>query len=118
MLYLIPGRIVYPEDAIPDPQGKNPKEGRPFVVVSKKADIAAGRDLDIVGITSDIRGDFDEVPLPFGYGSKTKLSWPSVALCRWTATVSQKRVHLGGIVRPTDLRDILIKLAALDEPDE
>src|SRR5207244_4208879 len=82
---LIQGRIVYPIVPIHDPQGRNPKPGRPFVVISRNEEIAQEDRVLAVGIT----GELDQSPadhcveLPHGPRCKTGLSKPSAALCTW-----------------------------------
>src|SRR5438309_926521 len=51
---LIQGRIVFPHRPIPDPQGRNPKLGRPFVVITSTEDIPSRDLIQIVGITDEL----------------------------------------------------------------
>ena len=64
MAAIIQGRIVYPVDPVPDPQGRNPKSGRPFVVISDLQSIRTGGVLRLVGISRDVYGKDEEVELP------------------------------------------------------
>lgn len=107
---IIQGRIVYPIDPIPDPQGKNPKPNRPFVVISTPDEIKSGASLTVIGISSTVRNDSDEVELPYGPICRTGLHRRSVAICSWKKSVEQSRVEVGrGFVRPVQLKEILLK---------
>lgn len=109
------GRIVFPLDPVPDPQGQNPKANRPFVVVSRPQDIATGGPLHLVGISSTSLGGADEVELPWGPNCQTRLSKRSVAICSWQIHVAQDRVEVSrGLVPPTELREILRRLSELN----
>ena len=72
---LVRGRIVYPKVAIPDPQGQNPKEGRPFVVISRDEQIQQGGRIQAVGITGERHQSPADhyVPLPHGPTAKSAL---------------------------------------------
>ena len=110
MSTLCQGRIVHALDAICDPQGRNPKENRPFVVVSTPEEIDRDDDLHLVAISSRPPTSDDDVPLPWAAGGRcmTGLSMPSVAVCSWTERVPQDRVTVGrGFVRPSELEQIL-----------
>jgi hypothetical protein len=108
---IVQGRIVYPTDPLPDPQGKNPKPDRPFVAVSTPQEIAAGAYLRLVGISRDVLGKEDEVELPWGPNCHTHLRQRSAAICSWIVSVPQNRVEVGkGIVPPLQLREILRKI--------
>jgi hypothetical protein len=70
---LVRGRIVYPKTPIPDPQGQNPKEGGPFVVISRDEDIKKGGSIHAVGITGEVQSSpaehyesrqADSLPMP------------------------------------------------------
>jgi hypothetical protein len=65
---LVRGRIIYAKIAIPDPQGQNPKPGRPFVVISRPEDINSGASIQAVGITTELQGSPADhyVALPYG----------------------------------------------------
>lgn len=80
---LVHGRVVYPRVPIPDPQGRNPKPGRPFVVISSTEDLAAGLPIQAVGITSNLTQSppEDYVALPWGRNARTGLTEESAALC-------------------------------------
>lgn len=107
---LIPGRIVYSIDAIPDPQGQNPKPGRKFVVVATKAEISSGDPLFVVAITSEINGGNDEVNLSWGPKCRSGLTMPSVALCSWTENIDPTRMDVSKHhVMPTELKQIFLK---------
>jgi mRNA-degrading endonuclease toxin of MazEF toxin-antitoxin module len=112
---LIPGRIAYPSIPIPDPQGQNPKKGRPVVVISTEPEIAAGGPVTVVGITTT----FDKplapelVKLQWGYQSQSKLRSESVAHCRWVYTVPVSALEsLGGIIQSRELAEIRARAVA------
>lgn len=113
---LIQGRVVYPKIAIPDPQGQNPKEGRPFVVVSTNEHIKKGGSIFACGIT----GAFDEsqtdlyVVLPYGPTAKTGLRRESAALCTWVIDISPDQLDVGpGYVPPWLVDEIADKIEKL-----
>jgi hypothetical protein len=107
---LVQGRIVYPVDPVPDPQGKNPKANRPFVVISTRREIENGAELRLVGISRDVYGKDDEVELPWGPMCHTQLRQKSAAICSWIVSVRQDRIEASkGIVPPVQLRAILEK---------
>lgn len=114
---LVQGRIVFPIDAIPDPQGRNPKENRPFVVISSREDIEAGKDLTIVGVTKSVPNPVTDeyVELPFGPYALTKFQQRCAALCTWVKTLPQDAVEVGdGFVKPTPLLAIVKKVHSID----
>jgi mRNA-degrading endonuclease toxin of MazEF toxin-antitoxin module len=104
---LHPGRIVYSRDPLPDPQGRNPKEKRPFAVISDRPAISQGMPLDSIGITGEIKGIPTEVPIRFGPNCKTGMTKASVALCTWRVQIPQDRAKLGGLLFPDELLKIL-----------
>jgi hypothetical protein len=67
------GRVIYPKIPVPDPQGQNPKEGRPFVVVTINDAIKNGAPIYAVGITTTFDGSQSDlyVPLPYGPTART-----------------------------------------------
>jgi mRNA-degrading endonuclease toxin of MazEF toxin-antitoxin module len=112
---LVRGRIVYPVIAIPDPQGANPKEGRPFVVISRDEDIKKGDSIQAVGITTQL----DQCPpghhviLPYGPTAKSGLKQKCVALCTWLIDISPQNVDISaGYIHP-DLVDDIVKSVLL-----
>jgi hypothetical protein len=72
---IVRGRIIYPKIAIPDPQGKNPKTGRPFVVISRDEDIKNLDHVQAIGITGELKESPPDhyVELPWGPTAKTGL---------------------------------------------
>ena len=112
MTDIVQGRIVYSLTPVSDPQGKNPKIGRPFVVISTPEQIANGEDLELIAITGTITGGADEVELPYSNNKKrpsmTGLTRKSVALCGWRTSLPQKDIRIGGFVRPSELLAILV----------
>ncbi len=114
---LVPGRVVYPKVAIPDPQGQNPKEGRPFVVVSRREDIEKGEPILAVGITTELASSPAEhyVALPFGPTARTGLKQKCAALCTWLIEIPAEKLDVGkGFVRPDLLEEIVRKLLELN----
>jgi hypothetical protein len=110
------GRVIYPKIAIPDPQGQNSKEGRPFVVVTTNEDIKKGIPIYAVGITSV----FDEaqheayVPLPYGPNARSGLKRECVALCTWVIDISPDKVDIGpGYIHPSLVAEIAEKIEQL-----
>ncbi len=111
---LFQGRIVFALDPIPDPQGRNPKANRPFIVISDNEYIAANPDVVGVAVSSKTFYDGDNIvalPLHQGYPQTyTKLDKPSVAVCDWTASLPQSRIDIGnGYIKPKELKAILQK---------
>jgi hypothetical protein len=110
---IVYGRIVYPLVPLPDPQGRNPKEGRPFVVISTPQQIQEGCDIELVGITSELSSSpaEDYAPIPWGHCATTRLTKKSAALCTWRVTLSQSDVEAGrGIVPPRYVEEIRTKV--------
>jgi mRNA-degrading endonuclease toxin of MazEF toxin-antitoxin module len=113
---LIQGRVIYPKIPVPDLQGQNPKEGRPFVVVSINEDIKKGGPIYAVGITTT----FDEaqsnlyVPLPYGPTARTGLKRESAALCTWVIDIPPDCVDIGpGYIHPSLVAKIGEKIEKL-----
>ena len=113
---LMQGRVIYPKIAVPDPQGQNPKEGRPFVVVTINEEIKKGGPVFAVGITST----FDEsqtdlyVQLPYGPSAKSGLKIKSAAHCMWVIDISRDQFDLGqGFIRPRLVDEIADKVELL-----
>ncbi len=101
---LVQGRVIYPKIPVPDPQGQNPKEGRPFVVITINDDIKKGEPIYAVGITTT----FDEgqsdlyVPLPYGPTARTGLKRESAAHCTWVIEIPSDQVDVGpGYIHPS-----------------
>ena len=113
---LVRGRIVYPKIAIPDPQGKNPKEGRPFVVISRDEEIKKGEHIQAVGITGELNQSPDGhyVHLQYGPSAKSGLTQKSAALCTWLIDISPDKVEVGkGYVRADVVEEIVTKVVNL-----
>lgn len=111
MAEIIQGRIVYALDAIPDPQGRNPKENRPFVVISTLNEIAADGPIDGVGISRNVHGNEEEVELEWGPNARTGLADRSAAICSWRRSLDRDRLNVGsGYVKPKYLAQILRKV--------
>jgi mRNA-degrading endonuclease toxin of MazEF toxin-antitoxin module len=116
MPIIVRGRIIYPKTAIPDPQGQNPKDGRPFVVISRDEEIEKGDRIRAVGITGELRQAPAEhyVPLPWGPTAKSGLRQKSSALCSWFIEISQDRVDVGnGYLRGSVVDEIVVKVLEL-----
>ena len=115
---LIQGRIVFPIKPVPDPQGRNPKPNRPFVVVSPDSAIKADGAVDLLGITSENYPDqaANQVELPTGPHTRTRLKEPwSAALCTWKITLHPDEFRISdGFVVPRVLFKILEKLKSID----
>jgi len=97
------GRVIYPKIAVPDPQGQNPKEGRPFVVVTTNDNLKKGGPLCAVGITSFIDPSCadDYVSLPYGPTARSGLRKESAALCTWVIEIMADQVEVGpGYIHP------------------
>ncbi len=78
------GRIVFSKRALPDPQGENPKQGRPFVLLSSESGLIKSVYVFIVAISDmDKAPDETSVPLAFGPQSLSRLEKPSAAICNW-----------------------------------
>jgi hypothetical protein len=113
---LVRGRIVYPKVAIPDPQGQNPKDGRPFVVISRDEEIERGDSIQAVGITGELKQSPENhyVQLPYGPTAKTGLKQKSAGLCTWLIDISQDKVEIGkGFVRADLVEEIVNKVLQL-----
>jgi mRNA-degrading endonuclease toxin of MazEF toxin-antitoxin module len=113
---LVRGRIVYPKVAIPDPQGRNPKEGRPFVVISRDEEIQKGDTIQAVGITGELHESPTDhyVELPSGPNAKSGLKQKSAALCTWLIDIAQDHVEVSkGHIRADLLEQIVVKVLQL-----
>jgi mRNA-degrading endonuclease toxin of MazEF toxin-antitoxin module len=103
--------LVYAKIPIPDPQGHNPKQGRPFVVISRNEDINQGGVIHAVGITSELQSAPAEcyLLLPYGPNAKTGLKQKSAALCTWLIEIAPERLEISrGYIHP-DLVDQIVK---------
>lgn len=111
MRSLFQGRIVYVRDPVSDPQGNNPKENRPFVVISPQEVIDAKGEVLLVGISKSQETKAElAVELPHGYQSKTKLRVPCFAVCNWLINRSRTDFDVGdGYIKPKQLKEILEK---------
>ena len=113
---LVRGRIVYPKVAIPDPQGQNPKAGRPFVVISRDEEIQSGDSIQAVGITGELhQSPADHYALlPYGPTAKSGLKQKSAALCTWLIDISQEKLEVGkGYLRAALVEEIVKKVLEL-----
>lgn len=106
------GQVVWV--AVPDPQGRNPKE-RPCVVVGCSETHVA-----VIGVTStlDLLDAADRVDLPFSKNPAapchTGLKRPSAANCHWREVVNAKDVVcVMGQVLPEHLERILARVREL-----
>jgi mRNA-degrading endonuclease toxin of MazEF toxin-antitoxin module len=107
---IIPGRIVYSREAVPDPQGKNPKQRRKFIVVATPHEIEANDSLHVVGITSTVKGLPEEVKLAWGPNCSTGCTKRSVALCSWVVLLSKDQLEVTmHFVKPPQLVEIFKK---------
>lgn len=100
---IVSGRIVYPKDRLPDPNGVNDKI-RGYVVISTGSEIAEGEPYWCVAITSKIYGEPDEVVLPWSKNgdSLTGLTKESVAKACWQEWAYKADFTASsGFVKPT-----------------
>jgi hypothetical protein len=87
---LIQGRIVYSRKPIPDPQGRNPKPNRPFVVITGNSDIPGATRVEAVAITDELHLSPSEhyFRLPTAPGANKHGCTPgSAALCSWVVSL-------------------------------
>jgi hypothetical protein len=106
---IVYGRIVYPLAPVADPQGRNPKPGRPFVVVSTPQEIKSGSALKLVGITSELHSSPPDhyVALPYGKHALTRFDEACAALCTWQITLEASEVEVSNrLVRPAIVETI------------
>jgi len=109
------GRIVFLSEGIPDPQGRNPKPNRPFLVLTPSDQVDQTGFVEVVSISSTFTYPLsdDLVILPYGRGCITRLSSPSVAVCGWRACISVNLIaKTGGHVGPAIMEQIVAKACA------
>ena len=114
---IIRGRIVYSKIAIPDPQGRNPKPSRPFVVISHDEDIKNLDHVQAVGITGELRESPDEYYVEWAWGpaAKAGLKQKSAALCSWRIEIPKAQLDVGkGFVRADLVDEIYAKVLQLN----
>jgi mRNA-degrading endonuclease toxin of MazEF toxin-antitoxin module len=113
---LIQGRIVFARKALVDPQGKNSKCDRPFVIISPTDQILPGQFVVGVAISSDQIGPPDNrVDLPFGDNAKTGLRIKCAAICDWLVALKQDELDFGtGFLSATYLEEIIKKIKLLN----
>lgn len=119
MPLLIQVRIVYPEVAIPDPQGNNPKPCRPFVVITRNDEIHENATIHAVGITSSLDQSPAEnlVVLPYGPNARTGLKAKSAALCTWVIDIACDQVAFDrNHVSAVHIAEIIEKVLLLNPP--
>jgi len=107
---ILQGKIVFLSEALPDPQGHNPKPNRPYLVITPTPAIKSDGYIEIVAISSSYGYPLadDLVELPFGKGCHTKLSLPSVAVCSWRACIAYAMIcSTGGFASQKVLAPIL-----------
>ena len=87
MSSLIQGRIVYAKIPIPDPQGRNPKANRPFVVITSNSDLKKNpATVQGIGVSDELSATPEDeyCLLPTESGRfKHGCSAGSAACCRW-----------------------------------
>jgi hypothetical protein len=113
---LIQGRIAYARISIADPQGKNPKTNRPFVIITHFDDIKGAETVQGVAITSELAGSPDAhyYKLPTGPGRrKHGCSDDSAALCTWIENLNPDDLDMGGFLEPRFVHAIVIKVREL-----
>lgn len=108
---IIQGRVVYALDALPDTEGRNPKPNRPCIVVSDdNASLSLDDLVTVICVSRSVHGKDEEVPLPHGPNCRHGFPNESAAICNWGAKIPKSRLDVTKrILRPTDLRDVLIK---------
>ena len=110
MAAIFQGKIVFLSEALPDPQGHNPKPNRPYLIVTPTTEIKSDGYVEVVAVSHSFDYPLTEdlVELPFGRGCHTKLSSPSVAVCSWRASIAFGIIRsTGGFVSPKVLASIL-----------
>ena len=113
---LVQGRIVYPKVPIPDPQGRNPKPNRPFVVITRTEGIATAGTVQAVGITDELgESPADHyVALPWGAHARTGLTKKCAALCTWLINVEPSKAEIGtGYISAKHVLAIVEKVKSL-----
>lgn len=117
MAMLIQGRIAYAKKPTPDPQGNNPKKGRPFVIITHNDDI---KDADIVqgvAITTELTLSPPDhyYRLPSGGRHKHGCIEGSSALCTWIENLDRQDLdwEKGKFLEPVAVRAIIIKVKEL-----
>jgi hypothetical protein len=114
---LIQGRIVYANLPVADPQGRNPKANRPFIVITKNDDIKGQRRVQCVAITDELHLSPTDhyYPLPDGPGRfKHGCSPESAALCTWLVDLDVDDIDVSDkCLVGKDLYKILEKITAL-----
>ena len=90
---LVQGRILYGK--VVDPQGRNAKDNRPLIIISKNP-IDSTKPVWVVCVTTELTESPSEhyVAVPWGPGSPTKFSKESAALCTWVAKVNISEVQI------------------------
>ncbi len=119
MPLLIQGRIVYPKVAILDPQGRNPKPDRPFVVITRTDEIRDDGTVQAVGITTTLdQSPADHlVMLPYGPTARTGLKVKSAALCTWVIDIACDQLDFDQKhVSPVLVAEIIKKYLLLNPP--
>jgi hypothetical protein len=111
--HLIQGRVIYPTIPIPDPQGRNPKSGRPFVVMTETSEINVDDYIQAVGIS----GELDAAPASetvfLSADIKNRLQKDSVAVCTWRIEIHPSKFDFDyGFIRKDKLLEIIEKVAA------
>jgi hypothetical protein len=116
---LVPGRIVVSNDFLPDPQNRNPKR-RPFAIISSVSEIKAGGPYVGIAITSTIKNEDDEVPLPWTPDGNcfSRLNKPGVAKACWKHEFIEGEFEITrGMLIPTLVKEIIAKRASCPDTD-
>lgn len=111
---LFQGRIVYVRSPILDPQGRNAKANRPFVVLTPADSIADSDDLLLIAISHEQgRAGQHVVPLPWanpGVRCSTTFTSPGFAICNWAIKHPKSDLDIDqGFVPPKTLLVIASK---------
>lgn len=118
---IIQGRIVYVRSAIPDPQGRNAKPNRPFVVLTPADQIENSEELLLIAISHE-QGRTGEYVVPLSWanpGVKTSTTFtsPGFAICNWAIKHPKSDVDVdAGFVPPRHLVQIVEKYLAWSNP--
>ena len=113
MCRLSQGQVV--EVVIADPRGQN-KKPRPAVVLSATDELSSADEFVVVAISTKLTDPLppDWILLPWSSDGRTKsgLTRPSVAKCRWLRKVTRKEiVYVRGWLPNTVMRDIMQTVA-------
>ena len=113
---LLQGRIVYCRKPVPDPQGRNPKPNRPFVVLTHNDDIKGQSRVQGAGITDELHLSPKDhyYPLSTGPGSVHKCTPGSAVLCTFLVSLDVADLDIGeGYLKAKQVFDVIEKVKVL-----